>query len=50
MWSLWEMMNFPLVIAMAATAQFSQKVDSCGFANDRFNYDFIFVESPASHY
>jgi hypothetical protein len=34
MWYLWEMMHLPLVITMIATAQFYQKVDSCGFAND----------------
>jgi hypothetical protein len=29
-------MYLPLVIVMVAMAQFSQKVDSCGFTNDSF--------------
>jgi hypothetical protein len=31
-------MHLPLVIAMVAMAQFYQKVDSSGQANERFNY------------
>jgi hypothetical protein len=31
------MMHVPLVIAMVAIAPFSQKMDSCCSANDRFN-------------
>jgi hypothetical protein len=32
------MTHLPLVMAMVATAQFSQKVDTGGSANDRFNH------------
>jgi hypothetical protein len=35
---LWETMHLTLVIAIMATVQFFQKVDSCGFANDRFSF------------
>jgi hypothetical protein len=34
---LWETMHLPLVIAMVALTQFSQKVGSCGFAGYRFS-------------
>jgi hypothetical protein len=34
---LGEMMNLPLVIAMVGIAQFSEEVDSCGCADDRFS-------------
>jgi hypothetical protein len=36
MWFWWETIHLPLVIAMVAIAQFSQKVNSCAFANGRF--------------
>lgn len=32
MWFQWETMNFPLVTAMVATTECTQKADSCGFA------------------
>jgi hypothetical protein len=32
-------MHLPLLIAMVAIAQFSQKVDSYGFANDQFSFE-----------
>jgi hypothetical protein len=33
-----EMVHLSLVIAMVAAVQFSEKVDSCSFVNDKFNY------------
>jgi hypothetical protein len=33
------MHHTPLVTAMVAAANFSPKVDSCGFAYDGFNFD-----------
>jgi hypothetical protein len=36
-------MHLPLVIAMVAAAQFSQKVDQCVSANDRFSYSNLFA-------
>jgi hypothetical protein len=43
---MWKTMPLPLVIAMVAIAQFFQKLNSCGFANDLFNCDlFLLISS-----
>jgi hypothetical protein len=42
-------MHLTLVIAMVAIAQFSHKVDSCGFANDRFNLDPLTKYFPSNY-
>jgi hypothetical protein len=44
MWLLWETMYLTLLIAIVAIDQFYQIVDSCGSANDRFNYGYIGIQ------